>query len=95
MGEGEVFRRASPYLFISPWPLGDPYYYEPSWVNWALEFRAGGYFLHDAPWQPAGTYGPGSTEGPYASHGCVHVPYEAMRFLYQWAAVGTPVIVTP
>jgi lipoprotein-anchoring transpeptidase ErfK/SrfK len=92
-GEGTVFRRASPYLFISPWSLDSPYYYPPSWANWALEFRAGGYFLHDAPWQPAGTYGAGSDFGPYASHGCVHVPYSAMKLLYQWAANGTPVFV--
>jgi lipoprotein-anchoring transpeptidase ErfK/SrfK len=94
VGEGAVFRRASPYLFISPWPLGDSYCYAPSWVNWALEFYGGGCFIHDAPWQPAGTYGPGSDYGPYASHGCVHVPSGAMRSLYQWATNDTPVIVT-
>lgn len=92
-GESTIFRRESPYLFISPWPEGSPYWYPPSWVTWALEFRTGGYFLHDAPWEPDGAYGPGSQDGPYASHGCVHVPHAAMQFLWTWASNGTPVIV--
>lgn len=95
LGTSSVFYRASPYQFISPWPLGSYYYYPPSWVNWALEYRSGGYFLHDAPWQPDGTYGPGSEYGPYASHGCVHVPPGAMRYLFSWAGIGTPVSVLP
>ena len=94
-GASAIFFRASPYLFRSPWGPESPYWYAPSWVTWALEFRAGGYYLHDAPWQPDGTYGPGSEDGPYASHGCVHVPPAAMRFLYGWAPLGTVVEVRP
>jgi lipoprotein-anchoring transpeptidase ErfK/SrfK len=92
-GQGSVFYRSSPYEFISPWSQDSPYYYPPSWVNWALEFFGGGYFMHDAPWEPANAFGPGSEYGPYASHGCVHVPTEAMRFLYQWGQLGTKVVV--
>jgi lipoprotein-anchoring transpeptidase ErfK/SrfK len=50
-------------------------------------------FLHDDPLQPNGTYGAGSENGPYASHGCVHVPHRAMAFLYNWLPVGAHVIV--
>lgn len=94
VGITSVFRRATPYLFISPWDRSSPFWYPPSWVTWALEFRSGGYFLHDAPWEPAGSYGAGSEYGPYASHGCVHVPYGAMQFLFAWTPDGTPVDVT-
>ena len=94
VGQSAIFRRASPYLFVSPWPAGSNNWYPPSWVTWALEFRAGGYYLHDAPWEPAGAFGPGSENGPYASHGCVHVPTAAMQTLYGWASNGTTVDVT-
>ena len=30
---------------------------------------------------------------PYASHGCIHIPHNAMAFLYQWLPVGATVIV--
>jgi lipoprotein-anchoring transpeptidase ErfK/SrfK len=94
IGVTRVFYRSSPYLFISPWPVGSPYWYPPSWVNFALEFRSGGYFLHDAPWEPDWAFGPGSQYGASASHGCVHIPYNAMQFLYSWTPDGTPVAVT-
>ncbi|HEY8744216.1 MAG TPA: L,D-transpeptidase [Chloroflexota bacterium] len=94
VGTTNVFYRSSPYLFISPWPSGSVYWYPPSWVNFALEFRSGGYFVHDAPWEPNWAFGQGSPYGAYASHGCVHVPYNAMRFLYGWTPYGTAVTVT-
>lgn len=94
VGTTSIFSHSSPYLFISPWPSGSPDWYPPSWVNFAMEFRAGGYFIHDAPWEPNWAFGPGSLYGQYASHGCVQVPYNAMRFLYGWTPDGTLVTVT-
>ncbi len=35
----------------------------------------------------------GSENGPSASHGCVHVPHDAMASLYAWLPVGARVIV--
>jgi lipoprotein-anchoring transpeptidase ErfK/SrfK len=93
-GYDSVFAHYTPYLFISPWGPDSPYWYPPSWVNWAMEFHAGGYFIHDAPWEPSWAFGPGSEDGPYASHGCVHVPYWAMQFLFSWTPNETPVVVT-
>ncbi len=51
-------------------------------------------FLHDDPAEPASAFGPGSENGPYASHGCVHVPHDAMAFLYRWLPIGAKVIVS-
>jgi lipoprotein-anchoring transpeptidase ErfK/SrfK len=82
----------SPYTFNSPWPPGSPYWYPPTPVTWAMPFY-GGDFLHNDPGEPAGAYGAGSENGPYASHGCVHVPYAAMAFLFHWLPIGAGVIV--
>ena len=47
--------------------------------------------LHDDPGEPASAFGAGSNNGPYASHGCIHVPHDAMAFLYGWLPVGATV----
>jgi len=60
-----------------------------------LWFTDNGEGLHDASWQPDATLGPGSQNGPFASHGCVHLPLAAVTTLYQWAPIGTPVVVYP
>jgi lipoprotein-anchoring transpeptidase ErfK/SrfK len=92
IGSFSIEYRASPYVFTSPWPAGSPYWYPPTPVTWAMFFYDND-FLHDDPLQPAGSYGAGSENGPYASHGCVHVPHQAMAFLYNWLPVGAQVIV--
>jgi lipoprotein-anchoring transpeptidase ErfK/SrfK len=95
LGVYHVLARYSPYRFVSPWPYGSPYYYAPSWTNYALPFRADGYFIHDAPWRSV--YGPVSNTGDTpgtnygGTHGCVNVPLATARFLYTWAAIGTEV----
>ncbi|HEX9363947.1 MAG TPA: L,D-transpeptidase [Candidatus Dormibacteraeota bacterium] len=86
-----VFKKKRNVYFISPWPRGNPNYYPPMHVAYALEFLKGGFYLHNDPDQPITAYGPGSQNGPYASHGCVHVPYPAMVALYAWAGHGTVV----
>ena len=95
-GRFRVFYKTSPYTFVSPWAYGSEFWYPPSRVSWAMEFIGGGYFIHDAPWRSF--FGPGSnahlgTPGSNftGTHGCVNVPTAAMRFLYSWAPVGTPV----
>ena len=93
IGSYFIHYRASPYTFISPWPPGSPYYYPPAPVTWAMYFFDND-FLHDDPAEPASAFGSGSNSGPYASHGCVHVPHDAMAFLYGWLPVGAPVIVS-
>jgi hypothetical protein len=96
-GVYSVISRTSPKMFISPWPKESEWYYEPAESNFALGFRAGGFYIHDAPWRAV--YGPGTNgSGPAGaaltgSHGCVNVPYEMMAWVYGWADMGTPVVI--
>jgi hypothetical protein len=89
-GAFTIFAKKRNVYFVSPWPRGNPNYYSPMFVAFAVEFLRG-YYLHTDPDQPNGTFGAGSQNGPYASHGCVHVPYTAMVAIYAWAGPGTVV----
>ncbi|MEO8898757.1 MAG: L,D-transpeptidase [Candidatus Dormibacter sp.] len=94
-GTFHIFNKQTPFQFISPWPKSSPFYYYPSWVSWVMEFAGGGYFIHDAPWESSGAYGPGSEDNPSAaSHGCVHVPTAVMQWAYPWTSDGTPVVIS-
>ncbi len=92
IGSFKVLNRNSPYVFHSPWAPGSPYWYPPTPVTWAMEFYDGD-FLHDDPGEPASTFGSDSQNGYFASHGCVHLPHDAMAFLYNWLPIGAPVII--
>ncbi|GCE23933.1 L,D-transpeptidase [Dictyobacter kobayashii] len=96
-GVYHVFTKLSPTTFYSPWPVGSPYYYEPTHINYALEFKEGGFFLHDAWWRS--TFGPG-TNVPHTdpqfgemtgTHGCVVMTTDQAAWLYSWAPIGTTV----
>jgi lipoprotein-anchoring transpeptidase ErfK/SrfK len=93
-GTFHIYYKAARYHMISPWPLGNQFYYPPTWVSNAMEFIGNGTFIHSADWQPDDSYGPGSQYGPYASHGCVHVMDAPLQRLYDWAAIGATVVVT-
>ena len=90
-GHTHVLSKSHPFLMISPWPKGSPYYYSPDWVQYATWIWPNGTAIHDADWQPDSTLGPGSPNGPYASHGCVHVTLAMAAWVWSWADVGTPV----
>ncbi len=92
VGSYDIGWRRSPYTFISPWPKGNPYYYDPAPVHWAMFFYDND-FLHDDPGEPASAFGKGSNFGPYASHGCVHVPTDVMQVLYTTVPDHTPLAV--
>ena len=92
-GTFHIYYKAAQYHMISPWPLGSPFYYPPTWVADAMEFIGNGTFIHSADWEPADAYGPGSENGPFASHGCVHVMDGPLQQLYDWAAIGATVVV--
>jgi lipoprotein-anchoring transpeptidase ErfK/SrfK len=74
---------------VSDFPRSSPYWYPPSWVQYTLWFRNDGYAIHDAPWRSY--YGPGTEQA--GSHGCVNVPMPTMETLFNWADLGTRVIV--
>lgn len=90
-GSFHITAKYSPYRFISPWPKGSPYYYDPLDVDYAMLFAAGGYFIHDAWWQR--NFGPGGNLKT-GSHGCINVPSAAMAGLYEWTQVGDLVVIT-
>lgn len=98
-GVYQVQTKVADTTFYSPWGPWSPYYYAPEHVNYALLFRTGGYFLHDAPWR--GAFGPGSNV-PHTdpggmretgSHGCVNLTTAAAAWLYHWANVGATVLI--
>ena len=95
VGAMRITRKDSPWTMQSPWPKGSPEWYPDTPVRMVLWFTENGEGLHDASWQPDATLGPGSQNGPYASHGCVHLPLAAVTTLFQWAPIGTPVVVYP
>ncbi len=93
MGTFHIFGKYPTWTMVSPWPPSSPYWYPTTVVPYAMEFVNDGTFLHGAPWEPDGAMGPGSENGPYASHGCVHIPSSVLPTLYSWAQVGATVIV--
>jgi lipoprotein-anchoring transpeptidase ErfK/SrfK len=92
-GTFHIFLKAPQWKMVSMWPKGSPYWYPDTWVYNAMEFVGDGTFIHNANWQPVNSYGPGSQNGPYASHGCIHVQDGPLQRLYNWAAIGTTVVV--
>jgi lipoprotein-anchoring transpeptidase ErfK/SrfK len=97
-GHFAIYAKITPFQFISPWPQGSPYYYPPTWIKYWMPFYSG-YGLHDAWWRQRygpGTNidgdGPGSAE-PTGTHGCVNIPFDKTQWLWNWAPVGTPVVV--
>ncbi|HXL38532.1 MAG TPA: L,D-transpeptidase family protein [Ktedonobacteraceae bacterium] len=100
-GTYHVFLKLHPTTFTSPWPPGSPYWYPPTYINYALGWRAGGFFLHDSWWHSV--YGPGTNGWHYdpkfgwqwGTHGCIAMPLSAASWLYYWAPIGTLVQVNP
>lgn len=98
-GTYPILAKYSPYRFISPFPVGHEFYYDPVDSNYSLRITWEGHHIHDAPWRT--DFGPGTnlphnnSRGQWAtgSIGCVNVPTSAMARLYQWADEGILVTV--
>jgi len=95
IGAMRVLHKDTPWTMQSPWPKGSPDWYPDTVVQMVVWFTKNGEGLHDASWQPPSTLGPGSQYGPFASHGCIHLPLAAIKTLFDWAPIGTPVVVYP
>lgn len=98
-GTFEVESKEAPFTFHSPYPRGSRFWYPDTPANYAMLFDPSeANFLHDAPWRTV--FGPG-TNGPgtpgysvwAGSHGCVELPTSAMKRLFDWTQLGTPVII--
>jgi len=63
-----------------------------------LDNQYGVYGFHDATWRAPSDFGNVNINVPYtaakfASHGCIEMPLAAAAWLYNWAPVGTTVLV--
>jgi lipoprotein-anchoring transpeptidase ErfK/SrfK len=66
--------------------IGGEYYNVPD-VPWVMYFTNGGHALHGTYWH--------NNFGAPMSHGCVNLPMDVAAWLFQWAPVGTPVLIVP
>jgi lipoprotein-anchoring transpeptidase ErfK/SrfK len=64
--------------------IGGEYYNVPD-VPWVLYFTNGGHALHGTYWH--------NNFGTPMSHGCINLPMDVAAWLYDWAPLGTPVLV--
>lgn len=99
-GVWHIFYKLAPATLYSPWPPGSDLYYPPTPVNYTMEFREGGFLIHDAPWHHV--WGPGANDWHYdpvarewqwGTHGCITAPTPFVQWLYAWSPEGTTVIV--
>lgn len=95
----QIYFKTTPFVFHSPWPPSSPYYYPPTPITFWMPFD-GAEGLHDASWRT--DFGPGSNLAPtdlgtgrtiLGTHGCVNLPFDAAQFVWNWAPVGTTVVV--
>jgi lipoprotein-anchoring transpeptidase ErfK/SrfK len=93
IGEFSVLRKNHPWTMHSPFPKSSPYWYPDTTVQYVLWFNDDGSGLHDAYWRARfgpGTNGPGRSGG---THGCINMPTDVTIWMYDWAPIGTPVVV--
>ncbi len=67
----------------------DPVHY---WMPF-LDNQHGTYGFHDATWRSNNDFGNIDPNSKNASHGCVELPLNSSRWLYNWSLVGTTVTV--
>ena len=86
-GTFTVFKKTPSRYMQGPLPgFVDRQAYDLPGVPWNLYFTQGGAVIHGAYWH-------NSFGKPY-SHGCVNLPPQQAKKLYNWAPLGTKVIVT-
>lgn len=85
-GTFTIFKKTPSRYMQGPLPnLADKQVYDLPGVPWNLYFTEGGAVIHGAYWH-------NSFGKPY-SHGCVNLPPDQARKLYEWAELGTKVTV--
>lgn len=83
-GTFTIFKKTPSRYMQGPFGSSNQYYDLPG-VPWNLYFTEGGAVIHGAYWH--------TSFGKTYSHGCVNLPPLAARKLYNWAELGTTVIV--
>lgn len=84
-GAFSIYKKIPSRYMQGPIPGISGQYYDLSGVPWNLYFTEGGAAIHGAYWH--------DNFGKRFSHGCVNLPPDKARKLYNWAELGTPVIV--
>lgn len=84
-GNFRVFKKTPSRYMQGPLPDVSNDYYDLPGVPWNMYFTAEGGAIHGAFWH--------TNFGQQWSHGCVNVPLDKARELYEWAPVGTTVTV--
>lgn len=63
------------------------------WMPYWMAFTGRGHGLHELPEWPGGKKEGANHLGRVASHGCVRMGVGAAKEMYDWAPVGTPIII--
>ena len=87
LGQFRVFRKMPDSYMQGPIPSVSSQYYDLPGVPWDLYFTTEGAAIHGAYWH--------NHFGEKWSHGCVNLPIDASKMLYEWTPLGTPVSVVP
>lgn len=86
-GTFTIYKKTPSRYMQGPLPnLADRSVYDLPGVPWNLYFTEGGAVIHGAYWH--------ESFGSRYSHGCVNLPSDVARKLYNWADLGTQVIVS-
>lgn len=85
-GTFTIFKKTPSRYMQGPLPnLRDRQVYDLPGVPWNLYFTSGGAVIHGAYWH--------DSFGSAYSHGCVNLPLPVAQELYNWADLGTTVVV--
>lgn len=84
-GVFSIYKKMPSRYMQGPLPGISDQYYDLPGVPWTLYFTQEGGAIHGAYWH--------SNFGQQWSHGCVNLPIDKARALYEWADIGTPVTV--
>jgi hypothetical protein len=100
VGVWHISRRRWHTIFKSRVPVGSPNWYPDTPINYAMEYRTGGYYLHDSWWRAY--YGLGTNFPHYdpegqefagsGSHGCINLSLKAAAWMYMNTDYGTTVL---
>jgi hypothetical protein len=85
-GTFTIFRKVASRYMQGPIPGISDQYYDLPGVPWSLYFTEDGGAIHGAYWH--------NNFGSPWSHGCVNLPLDVAQKIFNWADVGTQVLVT-
>ncbi len=90
--------RQTNITFHSSDPVGSPFWYADTHINYALPFHSDGYFIHDSWWRADYGFGtnfphPDNSGENFGSHGCVNLPTNEAKWLYNYVELYTGVII--